>query len=184
MCCSTVFQIRINASSIRSQMDFTRSYILSGKYQHIISLSFNRIYSLFTNTNNYTPPMHFTTLSRKDRWQFSHHGSNSWMMLSNLMTAKRRELKPTSHANASIANDRRLFQPPGFHIDVLMSVFTPASAIFAAVTTFRSINQWNFATVLWIGWLLFQSLKWFVTVYNHNWEFTDHRDLWLGKLVP
>ena len=53
-------------------------------------------------------------------------------MLSNLMTAKRRELNPTSHANANIANDRRLFQPPGFHIDVLMSVFTPASAIFAA----------------------------------------------------
>ena len=68
-------------------------------------------------------------------------------MLSNLMTAKRRELNPTSHANASIANDKRLFQPPGFHIEVRMSVFTPVSAIFAALTTFRSMNQSNLATV-------------------------------------
>jgi len=39
-------------------------------------------------------------------------GSNSWIMLSNLMTANSRALKPAIQANASTKNTIRLFQPP------------------------------------------------------------------------
>ena len=92
-------------------------------------------------------PTHIKALFFYQQMTVSHHGSNSWMMLSNLITANRRELNPTSHASANIANDNRLFHPPEFHIDVRMSVFTPASAIFATFTTFWSIDQWKLATV-------------------------------------
>ena len=65
-------------------------------------------------------------------------------MLSNLITANKRELNPTSQANANIANDKRLFQPPGLNIDVRMSVFPPASAIFA--TIYHVLIDWPIKT--------------------------------------
>jgi len=57
-------------------------------------------------------------------------------MLSNRMTANKRELNPTSHANANVENEIKLFQPPGLNIDGAESVFIPVSAIFAAENTF------------------------------------------------
>lgn len=61
-------------------------------------------------------------------------------MLSNRITAKRRELNPTSHANDSVTNDIRLFQPPGLNIEDPMSVLMPASAMFV-VLAHVSINE-------------------------------------------
>ena len=43
-----------------------------------------------------------------------YHGSNSWMMLSNLMTAKSLEEKPASHARARTVKTMRLLAPEGF----------------------------------------------------------------------
>ena len=70
---------------------------------------------------------------------YTHQGSNSWMILSNRMTANNRELKPATHANASTKKTMRLFQPPGFDSAVRISPFPPASAIFAL-----SLNQTRF----------------------------------------
>ena len=43
----------------------------------------------------------------------SYHGSNSWIMLSNLMTANNLERKPASHASSRIVNTSKLLIPAG-----------------------------------------------------------------------
>lgn len=76
---------------------------------------------------------------RRDRTlpRETHQGSNSWIMLSNRMTANSLELKPPSQASARMKKVRRLFQPPGFHMAERMSVFTamPVSAILQVLYT-------------------------------------------------
>ena len=45
----------------------------------------------------------------------TYQGSNSWMMLSNLMTAKSLDEKPASHAKARTVNTIKLLAPEGFN---------------------------------------------------------------------
>ena len=45
----------------------------------------------------------------------SYHGSNSWMMLSNLMTAKSLDENPASHARANTVKTIKLLAPEGFN---------------------------------------------------------------------
>ena len=45
--------------------------------------------------------------------KLSYQGSNSWMMLSNRMTANSLEEKPASHARARTVNTIRLLAPAG-----------------------------------------------------------------------
>jgi len=54
------------------------------------------------------------------------------MMLSKRITANKRELNPTSHANDNVENDIKLFHPPGLKSVDPISVFIPVSAMFAA----------------------------------------------------
>lgn len=41
----------------------------------------------------------------------THHGSNSWIILSNLMTANKREANPQTHANNKTVKTIKLFHP-------------------------------------------------------------------------
>ena len=80
------------------------------------------------------------------RKKLTYQGSNSCIMLSNRMTANKRELNPTSQARVSITNVNKLCKPPGFHIVERMSVFTPASAmlIYASFRHVILVSQSNF----------------------------------------
>ena len=62
-----------------------------------------------------------------------HHGSNSWMILSKRITAKRRLEKPATHANANIAKVRSVDTPEG----EFSAVFTGAPAFFAMLSCLR-----------------------------------------------
>lgn len=49
--------------------------------------------------------------------KFAYQGSNSWMMLSNRITANKREENPEIHANNKTVNVIKLFHPDEFDID-------------------------------------------------------------------
>lgn len=68
-----------------------------------------------------------------------YHGSNSWMMLSNRMTANNLELNPTSQASDKMKNVSKLCHAPVRHIFERMSFFTPASAM-TVCTSFRHVK--------------------------------------------
>jgi len=60
----------------------------------------------------------------------AYQGSNSWIILSNRITANSRELKPASHASDNTKNAIKLFHPPRFDSAERMSALaTPLSAI-------------------------------------------------------
>ena len=85
--------------------------------------------------------------------KLTYQGSNSCIMLSNRMTANKRELNPTSQARVSITNVNKLCKPPGFHIVERMSVFTPASAmlIYASFRHVILVSQSNFGKCQYHG---------------------------------
>ena len=74
-------------------------------------------------TCHYRPKAHGT----------AYQGSNSWIILSNRMTANNRELNPASHASASTKNAIKLFHPPRFDNAERMSAL--ATAVSAILTT-------------------------------------------------
>lgn len=59
----------------------------------------------------------------------TYHGSNSWMMLSNRMTANSRAENPDTHARKRMANVMRLFHPAGL-----------VSKVFILTSGFRGIE--------------------------------------------
>lgn len=54
------------------------------------------------------------------------HGSNSWIILSNLMTAKRRDEKPAIHANSNTTKIIRLLMPALLFSFVTVDFLVPA----------------------------------------------------------
>lgn len=48
-------------------------------------------------------------------FNFTNHGSNSWMILSKRMTANNLDENPASHAKARTVNTIKLFAPEGFN---------------------------------------------------------------------
>ena len=60
----------------------------------------------------------------------AYQGSNSWIILSNRITANNRELKPASHASDRTKNAIKLFHPPRFdRADRISALTTAVSAI-------------------------------------------------------
>ena len=67
-----------------------------------------------------------------------YHGSNSWMMLSNLMTAKSLEENPASHARANTVKTIKLFAPEGFNnLEELDIAWAGGPTVLAAITLYR-----------------------------------------------
>lgn len=64
----------------------------------------------------------------------SYHGSNSWMMLSNRITAKSRLAKPTSHAKERMVKVSKDCQP-------IVCVFASAELIFLSLEADASLSS-------------------------------------------
>ena len=92
-------------------------------YEMLVWLSFRGVW--FSLTADAGWPTVKILLSHLGTYQ----GSNSWIMLSNRITANKRALKPANQARAKTKNTIKLFQPPGFDRAVRISPLEPASAI-------------------------------------------------------
>lgn len=69
-----------------------------------------------------------------ERKKSTYHGSNSCIILSNLMTAKRRDEKPATHAKSSTTKTIRLLMPALlFNFATGVDFFWPACTIFDEV---------------------------------------------------
>lgn len=103
-------------------------------------LYFNfRKLNAYHSWNHYKEENHSCTWWRTYSCKIVYHGSNSWMMLSNRMTANNLELNPTSQASDKMKNVSKLCHAPVRHIFERMSFFTPASAM-TVCTSFRHVK--------------------------------------------
>ena len=71
-----------------------------------------------------------------------YHGSNSWIILSNLITAKSLELKPARQASASTVNTIKLFEPAVFNIGALeISMFFDEFSVVAILSPLFHVKR-------------------------------------------
>lgn len=73
------------------------------------SMDHLHIHIIWMQHSRHASPVSVTVL--KPYRHYTHHGSNSCMMLSNRMTANKRAEKPDTHAKKRMANVMRLFHP-------------------------------------------------------------------------
>jgi hypothetical protein len=83
-------------------------------------------------------------MTRQGVCMVGYHGSNSWMMLSKRMTAKRRDAKPPIHASSNTRNTTRLCSPEAFTSDAEFGVFAgrePADVLEAAILPVHTLTS-------------------------------------------
>lgn len=88
-------------------------------------------------------PMHYNmcAYTRLVTCVSTYHGSNSWMMLSNRMTANSRAENPDTHARKRMANVMRLFHPAGLVSNVFILTSGFAAKKLTHMERDRSLEQ-------------------------------------------